>query len=150
MAISEGQLETWSHIGSQAQSAATYQAIKGVLKDKSAPFANRGFTVFLQGSYGNDTNVYSESDVDIVVCLTEAFQSDINQLDAADKLIYGANKGGAVTYGFDEFKAEVLAWLVKAFGMGVQAGNKAIFVPGNNSRRDADVLVCVEHHRYTR
>lgn len=150
MAISEAQLETWSHIGSQVQSAATYQAIRGLLKDKSAPFAGRGFDVHLQGSYGNDTNVYSESDVDVVICLTDAFNSDIGQLDAADTLIYGANKGGGVAYGFDEFKADVLAWLTKNYGTGVKAGKKAIFVPGNNGRRDADVLVCVEHRRYTR
>jgi hypothetical protein len=30
----------------------------------------------------------------------------------------------------------------------VNAGKKAIFVPGNNGRRDSDVLACVEHRDY--
>jgi len=31
----------------------------------------------------------------------------------------------------------------------VEPGNKAIFVKGNGSRRDADVLAAAEHRRYT-
>ena len=31
----------------------------------------------------------------------------------------------------------------------MKAGKKAIFIPGNGSRRDADVLVCTRHLRYT-
>lgn len=147
MAISERQLETWSHQGSKVQSASTYQAIKAVLEDEDAPCANRAFEVFLQGSYGNDTNVYAESDVDIVICLTEAFNSDTSDLDPADKAAYEANRLRA-TYGYTDFKKEVTAWLTENFGSGVKPGNKAIFVPGKNNRRDADVLACIEHRRY--
>jgi hypothetical protein len=43
----------------------------------------------------------------------------------------------------------VLAWLTTKFGSGVKAGKKAIFIPGNGSRRDADVLVCAEHRTYS-
>jgi hypothetical protein len=149
MAISETQLETWSHVGAQKQSAATYRAIKSVLEHKDAPYAGHGFEVFLQGSYGNDTNVYAESDVDIVICLTDAYHSDISGLDAADKAAYEANRRPA-NYGFEEFKAEVLRWLTVKFGSGVKEGRKAIFIPGQNGRRDADVVVCIEHHRFLR
>ncbi|WP_199262633.1 nucleotidyltransferase domain-containing protein [Paracoccus binzhouensis] len=148
MAISEKQLETWSHVGAQAQSAATYRSIKAVLEHKDAPYAGRGFDIFLQGSYGNDTNVYAESDVDVVICLTDVYNSDVSGLDPADKAAYEANRSPA-TYGFTEFKRDVTAWLVKNFGGGVKAGKKAIFVPGNGTRRDADVIACIEHHRYT-
>ena len=148
MAITENQLETWSHVGSQQQSAATYQAIRSVLEHRDAPYAGRGFEIFLQGSYGNDTNVRgSESDVDVVICLTDVFNSDISGLDPADKQTYEANRSPA-SYGFAEFKAEVLAWLRKNFGNGVTPGRKAITVPGEGNRRDADVLACIEHHRY--
>lgn len=40
MAISEAQLETWSHQGSVQQSAATYERIRQVLSDPRAPYAN--------------------------------------------------------------------------------------------------------------
>ena len=75
MAISEQQLQTWSHQGSVRGSSETYQVIKAALEDRSAPYAGHGFEVFLQGSYGNDTNIYAESDVDIVICLTEVFDA---------------------------------------------------------------------------
>lgn len=148
MAISEGQLETWSHQGSKVQSAATYAAIKSVLADKKAPYAHRDFEVFLQGSYGNDTNVYAESDVDIVICLTEVYNGDISNLEPGEKAIYEANRSPAA-YGFAEFRKEVIAWLTHNFGSGVTPGRKAIFVPGNNGRRDADVLACIQHRRFT-
>lgn len=148
MAISERQLETWSHQGSTAQSAATYQSIRSVLEDRRAPFAKRTYEVFLQGSYGNDTNVYIESDVDIVICLSSVFYYDTSELSESDKVAFEADRSPA-DYTFSEFRGEVARWLVQAFGEGVKVGKKAIFVPGNSARRDADVLVCVEHHRYT-
>ena len=149
MAITESQLETWSHVGSKSQSAATYQVIRSVLKNPDAPYASPHVEVFLQGSYGNDTNVRgSESDVDVVICLKNVFNSDICNLDPVDKQAYEANRSPA-SYGYKDFKAEVLAWLRKNFGNGVMPGRKAIAVPGGASRRDADVLACIEHRRYT-
>ncbi|MEC7952476.1 MAG: nucleotidyltransferase [Pseudomonadota bacterium] len=147
MAISEHQLEVWSHQGSTQQSAATYQTIKRVLEDPRAPFSNRGFTIFLQGSYGNDTNIYADSDVDIVICLTSVYYSDTNNLDPDEKTRYEANRNPA-SYKFSDFKTEVTDWLTLHFGSGVTSGNKAIFVPGSSGRRDADVIACVENHDY--
>ena len=147
MAISEGQLETWSHQGSVQQSAATYQSIKKVLEDPDAPYAKRSFNVFLQGSYGNNTNVWSESDVDIAICLNSVFYSDIDELSMDEKERYERNRIPA-EYSINQFKEEVTAWLRKNFGNGVKPGNKAIVVPGSNGRRDADVLACAEHRRY--
>ena len=147
MAISEQQLQTWSHQGSVRGSSETYQAIKATLEDQSAPYAGYGFEVFLQGSYGNDTNIYAESDVDIVICLTEVFDSDIAGLNPADKLTYQASYSPAA-YDFREFQRDVFIWLQWKYGNGVRFGKKAIFVPGNGNRRDADVVVCIKHHHY--
>ena len=142
MAISEQQLETWSHQGSQVQSASTYQTIRNALNDPSAPYYQRTYRIFLQGSYGNDTNIYADSDVDVVMCLTSIYYGDTTHLSVEDKARYDAGtSSGGIT--FADFKAEVLAWLKHKFGSDVKAGKKAIFVPGNGSRRDADVLVCV-------
>ena len=63
MPIPESQLETWSHQGSIAQSSATHNSIRNVLVAGGTPYAGRTFEVFLQGSYGNSTNIYAESDV---------------------------------------------------------------------------------------
>ena len=58
MPIPESQLETWSHQGSITQSSNTYNTIKNVLEASTTPYAGKNFKVFLQGSYGNDTNIY--------------------------------------------------------------------------------------------
>lgn len=148
MAIPESQLVTWSAQGSITQSASTYQTIYNVLIDANAPYASRTFDIFLQGSYGNHTNIYADSDVDIVMRLTSIHYYDDSLLNPTDKQRFGGTLSSA-SYDFATFKKQVTSWLTQKFGSRVRAGNKAIYVPGNGStRRDADVLACVEHRRY--
>ncbi len=147
MAIPESQLETWSHLGSVAQSAQTYETIRKVLNSASSPYYSKDFAIFLQGSYGNDTNVYRDSDVDVVIRLNQTYYSDTGSLTPDAKTNYESAFGRA-TYGYTEFKADVLAWLQSNFGADVRSGKKAIFVRGSGNRRDADVLVCAQHRRY--
>ena len=71
MAIPESQLDTWSHLGSITQSSTTYNTIKNALEAAENPYAGKNYNVFLQGSYGNNTNIYAESDVDIVIKLND-------------------------------------------------------------------------------
>jgi DNA modification methylase len=78
MPIPETQLATWSNQGSITQSSETYNSIKNVLEANTTSYADKNCKVFLQVSYGNDTNNYAESDVDIVICLHDYFQSDLN------------------------------------------------------------------------
>lgn len=147
MAVSDAQLETWSHQGSIEQSAATYSTIKAALEDPLAPFHNRIFDIFLQGSYGNSTNIYADSDVDIVVRLSSTVYSDTIRLQQAELQRYQADFL-ATNYHYADFKREVLAWLQYKFGSSVEEGKKAIFIPANGGRRDADVLVCARHLEY--
>lgn len=147
MAIPEDQLDVWAKQGSIAQSAETYNMIGEVLDDSSAPYHSRDYSIFLQGSYGNDTNVYRESDVDIVIRLNQTYYADIGRLSVEAK----ANYDRAFVHAevsWSEFKAEVFAWLQKKYGSDAQSGKKAIFVKGNGSRRDADVIVCCNFRRY--
>jgi hypothetical protein len=147
MAIPEAQLDTWSAQGSVNQSAATYETIRKVLNDPAAPYHSRDYSVFLQGSYGNDTNIWKDSDVDIVMCLDETYYSDTNSLTDAAKANYKSTFSPAA-YTYVQFKAEVIAWLTKNFGSDVKPGKKAAFIKGNGNRRDADVIVCAEHKRW--
>lgn len=147
MAIPESQLQTWSAQGSITQSAATYDTIKNVLNDSSSPYYLKDYSIFLQGSYGNDTNVWKDSDVDIIICLNQTFYSDLSQLEQGAKSSFNmAHADGQ--YGFHQFRAEVFDWLTKRFGSDVKQGKKAIFIKGNNGRRDADVIVCAILRRY--
>lgn len=148
MAISESQLDTWSKQGSVTQSQQTYATIKGALEANDAPYANRSYSIFLQGSYGNDTNIYADSDVDVVILTDAVYYSDTSKLSEAELASYKSGFTPA-TYDYTHFKRDVVAQLAKKFGSSVQVGKKAVFVAGNGSRRDADVLPAAEYRRYT-
>lgn len=130
------------------QSAATYQGVKGVLEDRSAPYHNRSFSTFLQGSYGNDTNIRSDSDVDVVICTSSLFYYDVTNLDASDKSRFEQSYPGSASYTYAEFKKEVTDWLQRNYGDAVKLGSKAIYIRGNGTRRDADVLPAAEFRHY--
>ncbi len=148
MAIPEATLVDWSHQGSVQQSATTYQGIKGVLEDRSAPYQNRSFSIFLQGSYGNDTNIQSDSDVDVVICTSSVFYYDVTNLDAAEKNQFEQTYPGSARYTHADFKKEVTDWLLYNYGDAVKSGSKAIYIRGDGTRRDADVLAAAEFRHY--
>ena len=103
MPIPEAQLDTWSKQGSITQSKNTYARIKKALEAAETGYAGKSFDSFLQGSYGNDTNVYADSDVDVVVELNSAFFRDLSKLSAADLAAYNAAfNGSGAKYGFQE------------------------------------------------
>lgn len=149
MAIPESQLETWSHQGSVTQSRNTYASVKSTLEDSRSPYHLKSFESFLQGSYGNDTNVYRDSDVDVVMRLDSTWYHDAHLLPAAQHEAFKRAYSGAADYGLPQFKAEVAKWLDQNFN-GVTIGSKAIFIPGNGTRRDCDVLVCARFKYYYR
>ncbi len=147
MPIPESQLETRSHQGSITQSSNTYNSIKNILEASTTPYASKNFQVFLQGSYGNDTNIYAESDVDIVIRLDDCFQSDLTQLTEDEKAAYKSAFRDA-TYTHVDFKQDVLSVLTNQYGDTVTAGDKAIAINANGSRRKADVIVAIQFRRY--
>jgi|SRR5882724_786821 len=147
MAIPESQLETWSHQGSITQSSTTYNTIKNVLEAADTPYAAKRYEVFLQGSYGNDTNIYAESDVDIVIKLNDCFQSDKSALSDSEKAAWKEAYKDAV-YTHVDFKRDALAVLTKRFAGELAPGDKAIIVAANGSRRKADVITAIQFRRY--
>lgn len=151
MAIPESQFDTWAHQGSITQSSSTYQTVRTALEASSALYADKDYKVFLQGSYGNDTNIYAESDVDTVIRLDSIFRGDISGLPWDQQAAYRQVFGGNATYTFSEFKQGVETRLTTAFGSDfVVPGNKAIKIKPNQSRRNADVVPCFQYRRYTR
>lgn len=147
MSIPESQLETWSHQGSITQSSATYNAIKNTLGADDTPYAGKDFDVFLQGSYGNDTNIYAESDVDIIIQLNDTFFHDLTAMPSDQQEAFQAAHATA-TYPYATFKADVLKVLTDQYGGSVKAGDKAIAIAANGSRRKADVIVAAQFRRY--
>ncbi|HEY3536663.1 MAG TPA: nucleotidyltransferase [Trinickia sp.] len=147
MPIPESQLETWSHQGSITQSSNTYNTIKNVLEAGTTPYASKGFKVFLQGSYGNGTNILSESDVDIIIRLDDCFMSGLSDLTEEEKAAHKSAFRDA-TYTHVDFKRDVLSVLTQQYGKAVKAGDKAIAIDASGSRRKADVIVAIQFRRY--
>lgn len=147
MAIPEAQLETWSHQGAIKGSSATYQAVKATLEDGDVPYSGKKYQVFLQGSYGNDTNIFAESDVDIVIALKDCFQSDLKGLSEDEKVAWRQAHHDA-TYTHSDFKQDVLSVLTDAYGDDIEVGDKAIAIKANGARRKADVIPAIQYRRY--
>lgn len=135
-----------SRIGDAA--ASTYATIKRALEAQSANYTDRNFDVFLQGSYGNDTNIFAESDVDIVIRYAGAFYHNIDKLPPDQQSLFHACFPGGVTYSYEAFKNHVQAALRAAFGSAVKPGTKAFKIDANGSRRSADVVVAFNYRYY--
>lgn len=144
MAIPESQLETWSHQGAQVSSKNTYNSIKTALANHSWPSA-MNHDVYLQGSYPNATNIYGDSDVDVVVESSNVFYDD---RPAAIKSQMG---GYPAQYTWSEFRDEVKKALHTHYGFGVVSQHdKCVKVKGDGSNRlNADVVPCCSYRRYS-
>jgi hypothetical protein len=148
VAIAEAQLETWSQQGKTGQFTDTYNSIRGNLLDGSAAaYPVKNAEVHLQGSYGNNTNVWADSDVDIVLKHTGAFYYDIGAMSRPEQDAFKAVFSGNAEYGYSEFKRDAQGFITRLYN-GVAPGKKALHIPGKNNRRNADVLICQEFRRY--
>jgi hypothetical protein len=149
MSISNEQLETWSHQGSITQSSDTYSAIKNTLKADSNPYVDKDYEVFLQGSYGNETNIYAESDVDVVIKLNDCFLHNISALPKEQQDTFHAVYSKA-TYTLSDFKIDVFNVLKAKYGQDAKIGDKAIKIEANGNRRKSDVIVALEFRKYSK
>jgi hypothetical protein len=147
MAIPESQLTTWSSRGSITQSAQTYRTIKLALESKDTSYSDKAYDIFLQGSYGNDTNVYADSDVDIVIKINSCFFKDLGRLSPDQVTAYQRSFDDA-KYGYSDFRMAVGGTLSKRFEGDVSVGSKAVWIKPNGGRRNADVLVSAQFRRY--
>lgn len=109
---------------------------------------NRKIKLFVQGSYANNTNVRTQSDVDIAVIQEEVFITEYRSSDS----MYPQSDAD---YGFfivpnpaKTFKDEVQECLVCRFGTDVERKNKSIKVHGNTYRKDADTVPCKRYRDY--
>jgi len=146
MAIAEQQLVTWSRPVSTTEDNKCKNAISQVTDAIRARFGN-SVSIFLQGSYKNNTNVRQDSDVDIVVRHDGYFYHDLLRLSETDKLIYERNRIPG-NYPFSHLKDDVHQALTSAFGNDAKRRNKCIEVIGNSCRINADVIPCFVHTRF--
>lgn len=149
MAIPEADLSTMAAIGAQTTSKETYATVKLALEANDTRYATKSYDVFLQGSYGNDTNICKESDVDVVIRLDSIFTYDLSSLPPEQKQAF-TEVHGVATYTHTHFREDVLTALYARFGAHVNPGTKAIMIEPFHNRRKSDVLIATQHRKYNR
>lgn len=107
----------------------------------------RHIKIFVQGSYANNTNVRTESDVDIAVVREDVFKTEYRTSTAPPQT--DADYGFVVVPPSSKnFKDEVQECLEREFGNDVERGNKSIKIHGNTYRKDADAVPCQRYRDY--
>lgn len=110
-----------------------------------AAFDECRLTVFAKGSYKNNTNVRTDSDVDIAVQCHNVVYCDEHTPGAAPR---GADPYTGI-WTPTKFRSEIKAALEKKFPGAVDSsGSTALRVNSNSGRVDADVVPCFDHHHY--
>ena len=148
MSIPEADLTTMAQIGAQVTSKDTYSTVRLVLESEDAGYFDKKFKIFLQGSYGNDTNIFKESDVDVVIRLDSIFTYDINNLPDDQKAVFQLLHAAAV-YTHKHFRKHVLEVLMNRFEDDVVLGTKAVMIKPFHNRRKTDVLIATQHRKYS-
>lgn len=111
-------------------------------------YSLRKVKLFIQGSYANNTNVRTQSDVDIAVVQEEVFITKFRDSSSS-------YPQSSTDYNFRDaptpvksFKDEVEECLKKKFGDSVERKNKSIKINGNTYRKDADSIPCRRYRDY--
>jgi len=109
-----------------------------------AGFANCSLKVYAKGSYANNTNVRSDSDVDIAVQCTDAFYWD--------EVTLGAKPAGTSYNGPwmpSKLRSELKAALETKFPGQVDSSSSTAFtIKSSSARVDADVIPCFNYRHY--
>jgi len=106
-------------------------------------YGSRKIKLFIQGSYANNTNVRTQSDVDIAVVQEDIFQT-LYRAGVTDQR-YGFTTAALSS---KTFKDEVQECLVSKFCHDVERKNKSIKIHGNTYRKDADTVPCRRYRDY--
>jgi hypothetical protein len=146
MNFTEDQLIAWSKPVSTTEDQMCQNAISAITTNLRKKFGN-DVTIFLQGSYRNNTNVRKNSDVDIVMRFDDVFYPNLQRLSVEDKAIYHARKIPS-DYTFNQLKLDTENALRSEFGSDVVRKNKCIKIKGNTYRIAADVIPCFTLKRF--
>lgn len=126
----------------------TENQIRGALANCEA-LEGRPYIVYAKGSYANNTNVRLNYDVDIAVEYRGFFYSDFMfDLEGWTNADVG-NSSSDDPYTRAQFKRDIRAALVAAFGAGaINDGRIAYRVREKTTTLPADVVPCWEYRRY--
>lgn len=112
--------------------------------DSHEPLNNCSLKVYAKGSYANNTNVRSDSDVDIAVKCTEVLY-----WKESEKGVHTLGKPYEGIWTPAKLRAELLAAMKAKFSDQVDStGSTAIQINSSSARVDADVVPCFSFRYY--
>lgn len=142
----EERLSGWTEPSSNSEKEKqerTERMIRQAL-DSHAPFNGYAFNVYAKGSYANNTNVRSDSDVDIAVECTELLY-----WEESKKGIHAPGKPYQGIWTPANLRAELLDAMSAAFpGQVDSSGSTAIQINSSSARVDADVVPCFSYRYF--
>ncbi len=153
MSIPSQKIETWSHQGSITTSSTTYTSIKSALTSQNSPIAemiSSGLIkIYLQGSYAHDTNIYGESDVDVVIQHTNTFHSNKKNLPIEQYQQHERDHHSAY-YDWPDLRRDIITALVQYYGVTNidTTGKKSIKVLPTPGRLRLDVVPAITYKKY--
>lgn len=153
MSIPTQQLDVWANQGAITTSSNTYTSIKTALEHRDSPISamiSSGLIkIDLQGSYAHDTNIYGDSDVDVIVKYTETFHSNKRVLPQDQLQIHDGHYGTA-TYDWDNLRRDVITALTKYYTTGKVdlSGKKSLKVSAVPGRLRLDVVPVISYRAY--
>ncbi|HWZ23119.1 MAG TPA: nucleotidyltransferase [Cytophagaceae bacterium] len=142
----EQTLDTWRKPASETEEQKISNAIS-MIKDAinaHLTLKNKNIEFIVQGSYGNNTNIKVDSDIDVCAMLKDTFYSEYREgaKDSDYRFVTGTNS-------FDDYKKWIIEALIAKFGAAnISVGNKAIQIKSNTYRVQADVVAAFQFRNY--
>lgn len=150
MGIPASQIEVWAKQGSVTKAMESHHRLRDILNHNENSIIkskNIQYSMFLQGSYINSTNIRGNSDVDLVVMLESTFYSNKESLSNNDKDRHRKTFPSA-SYHFNDFKKDVINTLSNHYGMQrIDRGSKSIKVKMSDGYW-ADVIPVALYRKY--
>jgi hypothetical protein len=145
----EARFAYWQKPASETEEAeieAIARRVRQALK-RSTFLPQRDWSIVKQGSYHNNTNTRAGSDVDLCVCLNDAFFVDGPASDFPSKAELGRQ---STPFTFEEYRQHIALCLAEEFGVSaVTFGQKAIHLHKEDQERiNADVVPAFTFQRF--
>jgi len=147
LAIPEAQLETWTNQGATITSSQIYTSIKACLNAEASKVRTMDPEIYLQGSYKNDTNIYGDSDVDVVVQLHTTWNRDLSALSPRETELYLGTYLNA-SYQWEDFYKDVLQTLFTYYGQSNVNNSGKVLKVNTGHSYTADIVVATDYRKY--
>lgn len=140
-------LEEYSKQGDKTKFTETFNELKEFFT-QAINSEKYKFNIYLQGSYGNDTNIQKESDVDIVIELTNVFYSNKKSLTPEQRQDFDS-KYSKSSISVHDFKLHILNILKNTKKYSYSEKNKCIKII-SGTLLNADIIVCASYRYFYR